>query len=140
MHQTEFLIVAVIVGAAVLGTVLLRYVRQTSQSELALSTTLVLVGFTLISTPLWTSIAVKGPKWEVSLLKEQSMNQAADYLALAEAYEKVVPRAQAEKISPAVSELRGALESVDKEIDETEKAKQVIEITNKIAKIATLSL
>ncbi|MCP5076661.1 MAG: hypothetical protein GY951_01180 [Psychromonas sp.] len=137
MHQTEFLIVAVIVGAAVLGTVLWRYIRQTSQGELALSTTLVLVGFILISTPLWTSIVVKGSAWEISLLNKRSVNQAENYLSLAEAYAKAVPKAQAEKISPAVSELRGALENVGKEVDEAEKAKRVIEIANKIATITT---
>ena len=69
MEQTGFLIVAVIVGGAILGAVLWRYIRPTSQGEVVLSTTLALIGFILVSTPLWASIAVKGPEWEVSLFK-----------------------------------------------------------------------
>ena len=137
MDPTGFLIFVVIAGGIILAAVLWRYLRATSQREGILSTTLVLVGFTLVSTPLWGSIVVKGPQWELSLLREKSENLAKEYVTLFEKYQNAVPQPEAIQLSPKVAELRKLRERVDEAIDATDRVTKAIELADQVLKVAT---
>jgi len=135
MEHIGLQVTAVAIGAVVLGAVVWRYVRFTDQKNTTLSVTLGLIGFILVSSPLWASIVVKGPQWEVSLLREQSTKQAEQYLGLLEAYQKALPEPQAQEVSPAVSRLRSSLEELKEVRDNEEKLKKIQEIAKQTAEI-----
>ena len=133
MENTLFLIVAVIIGSAVLGSVLWNFTRQQMTQSVILATTLSLIGFTLVSSPLWSSIAIKGPEWELSLLREQTETQLRNYVKLLEAYKKLIPPEKAELITPTIEELKSSMEELEAEKqdkEKIEKIKRVIEIAS----------
>jgi hypothetical protein len=132
MKQTGFLI-----SVVVIGSVVWRYLRVTVQRDPLLSTTLTLIGFVLVSSPIWTSIVVKGPQWELSLLREQSTKQAEQYLALLEAYQKALPAAQAREISPAVGQVRNSVGELRKARDKEEQLKKLQEVAKSATEITT---
>ena len=129
-------VAAVSIGSIVLGSVLWNYLRQLAQQSLVLSTTLSLIGFTLVSSPLWGSIVVKGPQWEVTLLKKQTVDQAQSILDLAEAYQKRLPPQQATQIAPTVNELRASVQDLKRTTDTVKK----IDETLKLAEELTLTI
>lgn len=137
MEQTGFLISVVGIGSVVLGSVVCRYLRLAGQRDTILSTTLGLIGFVLVSSPLWTSIVVKGPQWEVSLLREQSTKQVEQYLALLEAYQKALPAAQAQEMSPEVTQVKSAVEELKKVRDAVEELEKIQETVKRITEITT---
>lgn len=137
MEQTIYTIIAVIIGIIVMGAVVWRYLSPTGQINTVLSTTLALLGFVLISSPLWSSIVVKGPQWELSLLKEQSTKQAEEYLALLEAYQETLPPAKVKEVSPKVTQLRISIENLRKAQNKKEELKRLQEISKQTTEIAT---
>ena len=128
MENILFVIVAVIVGSAVLGAVLWNFTRQQMTQSIILATTLSLIGFTLVSSPLWSSIAIKGPEWELSLLREQTETQLRNYVKLLEAYKKLIPPEKAELITPAIEELKSSMEELETEKKEKEKIEKLMPI------------
>lgn len=137
MEQTGYLISAVTIGGIILGAVVFRYLRLTEHKDPLLSTTLVLIGFILVSSPLWASIVVKGPQWEVSLLKKQSTKQAENYLALLEAYQKALPPIKAQEVSPDITQFRISIENLKKAQNKKEELKKLQEIAEQSAEIVT---
>lgn len=125
MENILFVIVAVIVGSTVLGAVLWNFTRQQMTQSVILATTLSLIGFTLVSSPLWSSIAIKGPEWELSLLREQTETQLRNYVKLLEAYQKLIPPEKAELITPTIEELKSSMEKLEAEKKEKEKIKKM---------------
>ena len=136
MEENGFFVVAVIIGSLVLGSVLWNYLRHVAQQSLMLSTTLCLIGFALVSSPLWGSIAIKGPQWEVTLLKRQSVAQAQSYLEILEAYQKLLPPQQAAQIAPAVKDFRASVQDLKKTEDKGERLKNIEETSKLLEELA----
>ena len=120
-------VVSVTIGSIVLGSVLWNYLRQFAQQSVVLSTSLSLIGFVLISSPLWGTIVMKGPQWEVTLLEKRSETQAQKYLELVEAYQKLLSPQKAAQIAPTVNDLRASVQ--EKKIDETVKLAEKLTLT-----------
>lgn len=128
---------AVGIGSIVLGSVLWNYLRQIAQQAVVLSTTLSLVGFILVSSPLWGSIIVKGPQWEISLLRQQAAAQAESNLKLVEAYQRRLPPQQATQIAPTVDQLRASVQRLQKATDDTKKTAEVLRLTEQLTSTVT---
>jgi hypothetical protein len=112
--------------------VLWNYLRHIAQQAIVLSTTLSLIGFVLVSSPLWGSIIVKGPQWEISLLKQQAAAQAENNLKLVEAYQRRLPPQQAAQIAPTVDQLRASVQRLQQVTDDTKKTAEVLRLTEQL--------
>ena len=132
MIDTGFLISAVVLGALVLAAVLWNFIRPGMQQSVILSTTLSLIGFTLVSSPLWASIAIKGPQWEISLLRQQTEVQIQNYQELLDAYQRVLPPDKASTISPTVQGFKSSVKELETETIDEERIKKMNDILKEI--------
>jgi hypothetical protein len=135
MTETWFFAVAVVIGAIVLAAVLWIFIRATVERSVVLSTTLTLVGFALVSTPLWGSIAIKGPQWEITLLRQTSEKQLETILELLQALQKSLPPDKAAQISPEVNRVQQSVNDLQRLDEERERVNKIQEAVNAIAKI-----
>ena len=136
MTNIGFLIAAVVLGALVLAAVLWNFVRPGTQQNVILATTLSLIGFTLVSSPLWASIAIKGPQWEISLLRQQSEVQIQSYIELLDAYQKVLSPDKASIISPAVQSFKSSVKELGSEKLDKDRIKKIEDILKTVTSIA----
>lgn len=135
MTETWFFAVAVAIGAVVLAAVLWIFIRATVQRSVVLSTTLTLVGFVLVSTPLWRSIAIKGPQWEITLLKQTSETQLQNNLELLQTLKKSLPPDKAAQIAPEVNRVQQSVNDIQNTEGEKERAKKVQEAVSAMSKL-----
>lgn len=135
MTETWFFAVAVATGAVVLAAVLWIFIRAPVQRSVVLSTTLTLVGFALVSTPLWGSIAIKGPQWEITLLKQRSEMQLKNNLELLQVLQKSLPPEKAVQIAPEVNQAQQSVNDIQKTEGEKERAKKIQDAVTAVAKI-----
>ncbi len=133
MTNLIFLIIATTMGVIVLGSVIWNYVLNIAQQKTTLSIILSVIGAILVSTSLWTSIVIKGPQWEVNLLREQSVKQFENYLKVVEDYKELLPPEKAAIVSPKVNKLRSSL----KELKEAQDDQERLKIQKEVFKRAT---
>jgi hypothetical protein len=120
-------------GVIVLGSVIWNYVLNIAQQKTTLSIILSVIGAILVSTSLWTSIVIKGPQWEVNLLREQSVKQFENYLKVVEDYKELLPPEKAAIVSPKANKLRSSL----KELKEAQDDQERLKIQKEVFKRAT---
>ena len=136
MVESTFFVFACVVGTSLLASVLWRFLRTTAHEATVLSTTLSLLGFILVSSPLWGSIVVKGPQWEISLLRNTVKSQAESNAQILSSLSRDLPPEKARLLvrkEEELSELQAELS------DETADTQQLVESSRKISQILELT-
>ena len=109
-----FFIIAVAVGALIIFAILINYIRNIPIKNAAVTVTLILIGFLLISSPLWANITMKSQNFEVKLLRDISTKQFSNYIKLAEVAEKSLNADAASELRSKIDELEVLLEELKK--------------------------
>jgi hypothetical protein len=138
MVHMGFFVTAVIFGGLILIAILVNYVRNIHEHNSVFSTTLVVAGFILVSSPLWTAIDVRGSDWEINLVRESSEKQLENYLELVALLEKSLTPEQKKGIEPTLRNLEESLKQVRSEQESRDKRLQAIErATESVATLTT---
>lgn len=140
MTETWFFATAVVIGAIVLAAVLWIFIRATVERNTGLLTILTLVGFVLVLTPFWASIAItciqcfEGPQGEITLLKRTAETQLRTNVELLQALTKSLAPDKAAQIAPEVNRVEQSVVDL-KKTDEGKRVKKIQETVNAISKI-----
>ena len=115
MYSNAFMILAVILGTLALVAVLINYMRNVPLQSVTVTSTLILIGFVLVSSPLWGSISLKGRDFELALLRENSETQLRGYVQLLEDYQRLLEPAKAQALSQNLTALKQSLRDLEQE-------------------------
>ena len=88
MNTEAFFIIGISVGILMIISVLWVLMKGKAKENRAILTTLILLGFVLISSPLWNQIVIKGQKWEFALYREIINDQTVKTAELIKNIEK----------------------------------------------------
>ena len=142
MSENIFFIAAVAIGALIIFTVLINGLRSKPIVNAAVTLTLILIGFLLISSPLWKNITMKGQNFEVKLFRDITTKQFKNYIEMAEIAEKSLNKESASELRSQIDDLKMQLEELKKpttlklntsQIQLFLKATRNMEITTKTA-------
>jgi len=114
VYSNAFMILAVILGTLVLVAVLINYMRNVPLQSVTVTSTLILIGFVLVSSPLWGSISLKARDFELALLRDYSETQLRGYVQLLEDYQRLLEPAKARVLSKDLSALKRTLVTLEK--------------------------
>ena len=118
MDTTMFFIVAVVMGMATLGVVLWRFAKGDAVQSGKIALLLGVLGFVLISSPLWSQMAISVDKLEMSFLREQAETTSEDYLALLEAYTECLSPEEQERLKPVIKDMQTTVNAIPNATDQ----------------------
>jgi hypothetical protein len=138
MPETFYYLISMLLGISVFVVILRNLFKNVKGQSVLVTTTLCLIAFLLVSGPIWNSIAVKGPNWELKLVRESLIGQLESLLTMGESINKISGDQKVDKLQNQLQALRRSLEVLKAENSSQEERIKALVEANEAAKLISV--